>query len=155
MFVAIAALSIVGAVLLLQSPIEEVNSPNPAFSEPLRTLTVGDVKLQVAIADEPHERTQGLSGTKKLLPGTGMLFVFEEDGDRGFWMKDMLFSIDMIWISSDGMVVDVTHSASPESYPRVFSPSEPVQYVLEVPSGFSVEHSIQKDLKVSVEMALR
>ncbi len=141
--------------MLLQNQSVEANSPNPAFSEQLLPLTIGDVELQVAIADEPKERTLGLSGTKELLPGTGMLFVFEGERVHGFWMKDMLFSIDMIWISSDGEVIDVTHSATPESYPQVFSPSAPAQYVLEVPDGFSAKHDIQKGLKISVEIPSR
>lgn len=158
LYLAVAALIIgVGAALLYQAPSRNTSaffSPNPVFSEELKTLLVGDYAIRVAIADSPTERTQGLSGTTMLPQGTGMLFVFPSPHVPGFWMKDMLFPIDIIWISSAGEVVGVVPRATPESFPTQFRPDQPIQYVLEVPAGFAETYNVQKGVKISVEIAL-
>lgn len=98
--------------------------------------------MRVEIADTPDERAQGLSGTTELADDEGMLFVFDTEGTYGFWMHDMLISIDIIWVASDGSVVHIEHSLSPDTYPQTFTPPLPARYVLEVPAGFALEHEI-------------
>jgi uncharacterized membrane protein (UPF0127 family) len=106
-------------------------------------LTIGDASLQVAFAVTGEEQERGLSGTENLAPGTGMLFVFPAETTPSFWMKDMRYPIDMIWIDASRQVVDSTENALPESYPdTTFSPRVPVRYVLEVPAGFFAEQGI-------------
>jgi uncharacterized membrane protein (UPF0127 family) len=65
-----------------------------------------------------------------------MLFVFPEDGLYSFWMKDMLISIDILWISADGEIVHIVERVSPESYPEHFVSESPARYVLELPAGY-------------------
>lgn len=154
----LAALAVFGGAALFFLSGESVGgsafSPNPAFTEELKTILIGDMPLRVAIADTADERMLGLSGTTGLPESTGLLFIFESDSRPGFWMKDMLFPIDIIWISAKGEVVGIEHDVSPATYPATFRPTEPIRYVLEVPAGFSVAHYIQKSSKISVEMAL-
>ncbi len=64
-----------------------------------------------------------------------MLFVFPKEDRYGFWMKDMLTSIDIIWLSDTGSILGIEASASPATYPNVFYPPEPVRYVLETRAG--------------------
>jgi uncharacterized membrane protein (UPF0127 family) len=113
-------------------------------TEPLYTTSifVGDIEIFVDIADTSVKRMQGLSGRAALTNETGMLFVFEELVRPRFWMKDMNFSIDIIWISSDKQIVGIERDVSPESFPQTFSPSEPVLYVLEVPAGWAQSNGI-------------
>jgi len=66
-----------------------------------------------------------------------MLFVFDTPAKYGFWMKDMNFDLDMVWIDANNKVLAITKSISKDSYPQVFNPPSAVKYVLEVPSGFS------------------
>ncbi len=98
--------------------------------------------MYVDIADTSALREQGLSGRSELKENEGMLFVFPEDGVYTFWMKDMSFSIDMIWISKSGTVVHVENAATPRSYPETFGPDVPARYVLEVSAGFSEAHGV-------------
>lgn len=112
-------------------------------------ISLGDVTLNVTIADTPEARTQGLSGQSGLVEGTGMLFVFPEDGLYAFWMKDMRFSIDILWISHEGEVVHAERDVAPETYPEAFQPTLPVRYVLEVPAGFSQQHNISVGSKAN------
>ena len=106
-------------------------------------VVLGGQEISVSVADTANERTQGLSGRESLESNEGMLFMFPEEGMYSFWMKDMRFSIDMLWISSQGDVVHLEHGVSPASYPTAFSSSVPAQYVLEVPAGFSNTHGIK------------
>jgi len=80
-------------------------------------------------------RAQGLSGRTSVPPGYGMLFVFDQKDRYGFWMKDMLVSIDMIWLADDGTILAIEKNVSPETYPTPFYPPQPVRLVLETRPG--------------------
>ena len=95
-------------------------------------VTVAGVDYRVRVVDTPKERTRGLSGTTTLAPNEGMLFVFEEVGLHGFWMKDMNYAIDILWLNDELKPVGVTKNISPDSFPTIFYPPVPVRYVLEI-----------------------
>jgi len=106
-------------------------------------VQIGKTKIQVTLAQTEAERTQGLSGTKSLGENQGMLFVFEEPARYGFWMKDMNYSLDLIWIDEKNQIVDITENVPPESFPKIFQPAREVKYVLEVNALFSRQHNIR------------
>lgn len=97
--------------------------------------------IKVQIADTPETRQQGLSGFKKLEPDEGMLFVFDEPGIYPFWMKDMQFSIDILWLrkitEQEYRIVHIEQGVSPETFPQSFVSPDLADAVLEVPSGFT------------------
>jgi uncharacterized membrane protein (UPF0127 family) len=122
----------------------------PGFSEVARVLRVsiesptlhraqvGDVELFVKYAQTETERAQGLSGHAPLGPREGMLFIFPFASSYGFWMKDMLFDLDMVWIRS-GLVVGISeHIPAPrfagDKLPTYYPP-EAADMVLEIGSG--------------------
>ena len=70
-----------------------------------------DFPVELAITAE--EQIQGLSGRPALAAGTGMLFVYQQQSKYSFWMPDMRFPLDIVWISSDCVVADVTLNALP------------------------------------------
>jgi uncharacterized protein len=117
------------------------NAPLPSPEE-VKTVRIGGQIVKVDIADTPALRERGLSGRHELKEGEGMLFMFPESGLHGFWMKDMRFAIDIIWLDDAGKVVHIAHAVAPESYPASFSPPAPAKFVLEVPAGFAERHSI-------------
>lgn len=116
-------------------------TPEPQQTTP-RVVTVGDTTIYVETVATESARERGLSGRDGLAPNTGMLFVFDTDGAWGIWMKDMQFSIDILWLAEDGTVVTIAPNTSPDSYPTSFRPSSPARYVLELPAGFAAAHSI-------------
>jgi len=64
------------------------------------------------IADTPEKRALGLSGRPELCPKCAMLFIFEKPGTVSFWMKDMQFDLDIVWISGNeiiGIAKNVSH----------------------------------------------
>lgn len=69
-------------------------------------IDLTDLRLELATTDAA--RIQGLSGRERLDPDAGMLFVFDEPGIYPFWMKDMKFPIDILWINGDRIVDIVT-----------------------------------------------
>ena len=109
------------------------------------TVQLKGLTIRVTVADTPEEREQGLGGWSGLSEDEGMLFVFEKDGKPAFWMKDMKFAIDILWISSEGVVVDIRQDVSPETYPTVFAPRSEARYVLELPAGYTEVHQVRLD----------
>ncbi|HEY0220671.1 MAG TPA: DUF192 domain-containing protein [Candidatus Paceibacterota bacterium] len=89
----------------------------------------------VEVADSVKLQEKGLSGHTPLLDNEGMLFVFNNPGEYGIWMKDMFFSIDIIWINENYRVVHTEEAVSPKTYPKVFYPGTNSLYVLELASG--------------------
>ncbi len=100
-------------------------------------LSTQNVSIPVIIADTPAEQEAGLSHTTTLAQNTGKLFVFNTPGRYGFWMKDMNYALDLIWIDKDLKIIAIDRDVAPESYPNIFYPPQDVQYVLEVTAGFS------------------
>jgi uncharacterized membrane protein (UPF0127 family) len=106
------------------------------------TVQIGGKTVKVGVVDTPSGREKGLSGHPGLREDEGLLFVFENSEKFGFWMKDMLFAIDIIWINEQGKIVHIQKNATPESYPRIFIPAAEAKYVLEVVTGFSDAHKV-------------
>lgn len=107
------------------------------------TIVVGDDLLTVEIADDGALRSRGLSYRDGLEPGTGMLFIYPDEGMRSFWMRAMRFCLDIVWLSDDD-VIGFAEDVCPEpgvreaDLQRYISP-EPVRFVLEVPGGWMAE----------------
>lgn len=118
----------------------------PIFS---REVTIGESHLWVAYADTNNSREQGLSYTKKLDNDQGMLFVFEDESHPSFWMKDMNYPLDIIWIDKDKKVVEISKNIDPVTYPEKFYSVLPIKYVLEVNSGFSDLNNIKVGSELS------
>ena len=91
----------------------------------------------------PNERALGLSGRESLPELTGMIFVFPEKGKHGIWMKDMKFTIDILWLDEKFEVVNLKRAVTPETYPTIFTPSRDIFYAIEVQSGFAEKHEIK------------
>jgi len=104
------------------------------------------VELAVEIADNQKTRRQGLSGRAALTPDAGMLFVFEKPDAYTFWMQNMHFPLDVIWLRGGrvvGLQADVLPPRTQDSRPQTFSPPEPVDSVLEVSAGFIAHHGVR------------
>ncbi len=103
----------------------------------------------VVVARTSEARERGLSGTVTI-PYDGMLFDFEEDSLPGFWMKDMNYSLDIIWLDHNYEIVDIIEDLKPNTYPTVFYPKKPVRYVIEFPSGFVSKEQVQLGTHVGI-----
>jgi uncharacterized protein len=99
------------------------------------TLRVGDERFALQVANTEREREQGLGGRNSLARNAGMLFSFPDSGAHCFWMKDMKFPLDMVWLNSDKQVVHIAQNVSPQTYPHTFCSSTPARYVVELNAG--------------------
>jgi len=113
-----------------------------------KVIYINNLSLTVEIADEPHEQVQGLSNRDSLDYNQGMLFIFTQPEKPGFWMKDMKFSIDIIWIDENSTITQITANVSPDTFPQTFLPASPIKYVLEVNAGWSKENNIKAGSKM-------
>ena len=120
-----------GGLFIWQSPRGEPGS-----------IRIKGIKINVELADTADKKSQGLSGRSELGENQGMLFLYDKPGFYSFWMKNMQFSIDIIWIDENYKVIDITKSLPPDSFPGSFQSQYPVQYVLEVNAGFSRKNNI-------------
>lgn len=80
-------------------------------------------------------RTLGLSNRPPMPSDRGMLFVYETTGEYCMWMKDMRFSLDMLWLNSRYEIVSIKENVTPDTYPRSFCGPADAQYVVEVNAG--------------------
>lgn len=144
--VLLAAFLVAAAFLIVFVPSTSVPSyGSVAFAD--------DTKIIVEIADSPVERARGLSGREEIQESFGMLFLFPEPDVYSFWMPDMNFAIDIIWIQDD-MVIDVDEEVSPEgTLPLArYVPDEPVNRVLEVRAGFVQRHKIDIGERLDIRL---
>jgi len=109
--------------------------------------------VYVEIADEPHERNQGLMFRDSLKLDRGMLFVFDDERMLSFWMKNTLIPLDMLFVDADFRIVDIKENVPPcKEDPCPNYPSKkPAKYVLEVNAGFVMKNDIKIDDTVSFQ----
>ncbi len=111
------------------------------------SVSLGDTTIGVEVVKTFGERALGLSGRENLKGG--MWFVFPEADYYSFWMKDMKFPIDIIWVSDDFEIVDIKENVSPDSFPKAFRPRAKASFVLEVSAGFAKTYQVNIGDKVS------
>ena len=109
----------------------------------IKYVNIAGQKLEVELALTPEEQAQGLGGKTGLGANESMLFVFERPERHYFWMKDMNFAIDIIWLSEDLRVVYIKKDAQPDNFLETYGPDENSKYVLEVNAGFSDKHNLK------------
>ena len=106
------------------------------------TTQFGGVSLNIDLATTTAAQELGLGGRESIAPNYGLLFVFQKPDYYGFWMKDMRVPIDIFWLNSQGLVVTIAERVATSTYPNVFYPTVPAEYVLETEAGFAEEHAI-------------
>ncbi|MEK7090731.1 MAG: DUF192 domain-containing protein [Patescibacteria group bacterium] len=109
-----------------------------------REVKIGETVFKTEVVDNPALWTKGLSGRASLPEDGGMLFIFPDQQIRNFWMKDMKFPIDIIWIR-DNKIIGIVMGAEPafqESY-EIYTSPEPADTVLEINAGLSQKLGIQ------------
>lgn len=112
----------------------------------MREITVGKASLSVEVADEPAKWIQGLSGREKVENGPAMLFIFSDSRVREFWMKDMKFALDFLWLNN-GKVVAINENIPPPTVtnpePVRINPQQSINAVIEVPAGWVSQNGVK------------
>lgn len=112
-------------------------------ADDISTIKINGKSFEVEVADTPQKKSKGLSGKEELDKNKGMLFLYGKEQRPEFWMKDMSFSLDFIWIKGNE-VMDLDRNIEPEEVqpPQTITPSKEVDKVLEVNSGVIEEYDI-------------
>lgn len=99
-------------------------------------LKINDQLIQVEVAKTDEEITKGLSGRGKLEENQGMLFVFNKAGNYPFWMKEMKFSLDAVFMNGQKVVDLAENIPFPKNneQPQAFGAKVDFDKVLEVNS---------------------
>jgi len=127
----------------------------PPSRKDFTRVEFSDISIAAEIADTPAKRVKGLSGVRSLAESSGMLFVMEDPGYVGIWMKDMKFPIDILWIAG-GKVVDMKENVRPPSSGAdlnklpIYRSIVRSNFVLEVNAGFSARHAIHIGDRVNI-----
>lgn len=116
-------------------------------------MTHNDRCFQLDVADTTELRRQGLSGRESIESNEGMLFLYQLSGEYGFWMKDMNFPIDIIWLNQSDEIVTILSSVSPDSYPEIFYPTDSARKVIEVSAGVAAELDLKEGDMLNVSPA--
>ena len=113
------------------------------------TVSVGGAAFEVEIAFTPEERTRGLSGRDSLADGAGMLFVFDSGAASSFWMREMRFALDFVWIGDGCEVVDILPDVPAPAAGTalgdlpIYSSRTPARYNLEINAGEAAARGIE------------
>ncbi|MDH4248539.1 MAG: DUF192 domain-containing protein [Deltaproteobacteria bacterium] len=136
---ALAGFMALAAVSLLEVPLQVSRvaaAPGMAQAE----VVISGKTLHLEIADTPELQARGLGGRKSLAPDQGMLFVYAERSRQRFWMLDMRFAIDIIWLDN-GRVVHIEHQVPPPAPGTTpadlptYEPAADANLVLELAAG--------------------
>lgn len=106
-------------------------------------LRINNHSISLIIADTEEEREKGLGGRESMPYDTAMLFIFDTPDTYGFWMKDMKFPLDIVWLNEDKEVIYIKENAQPESYPEGFIPPDKSLYVIELNAGLVSKYGIK------------
>lgn len=110
------------------------------------TVKIDGTVIQVQEAQTTAQQQLGLSGRAALAPNEGMLFVYKSPQVLGFWMKEMRFPIDILWLTKRCRIIYVAANVPPcpanLAQCPVIQPEQQAQYVLEVPANFAAQHQV-------------
>jgi uncharacterized protein len=118
-------------------------------------VTVKDFELNADVPTTSELMSKGLAVKNQLRENEAMLFIFEESAKHSFWMKDMKFPIDIIWLDSVGKVVHIERNLQPCASVFIctsYSPSADSQYVLETVAGFAQRHNVNIGSDIDFEL---
>ena len=117
------------------------------------TVTINGHNFKVNVAGSQKEREIGLSQIADLPQDQGMIFIFEKPAYYSFWMKNMKFPIDIIYINDDKIVTIKGKVQPPTSQEGsiIYTPSDPADKVLEINAGLSEKYNFTKGDKVKID----
>lgn len=114
-----------------------------------RTLQLDGQRYELQVSDTKSQQAKGLGGRASLPTDKGMLFVFDQSVSHCFWMKDMHFAIDIIWLDDRKQVTHIERRITPDTYPHTFCPTQPSRYVIELNAGQADAHHVHKGQQLS------
>jgi len=109
------------------------------------TITIREQEFSVKLAQTGKERSEGLMWVEELPENEGLLFIYEQEGYRSFWMKNTLIPLDIVFIDDVNRIVDVIHEVQPceQEHCPTYRSAKQAKYVLEINGGISKTHEFK------------
>ncbi|MFH1325516.1 MAG: DUF192 domain-containing protein [archaeon] len=116
----------------------------------IKTACINGKCFDIETADSNEKINKGLSKREFLPEDSGMLFIFEKEIIPKFWMKDMNFPLDIIWINKEMEILGIEENLQPcrESFCQTYSPKKEIKYVLEINAGISETAEFKEGHKI-------
>lgn len=131
------------AVLLLATACSDSPASPPGSNPPgVNTLTVNGATVKVAIAATRASRAQGLMGVTRMAADSGMLFVFADDRQRSFWMKDTPMPLSIAFLDANKQVIFLADMTPNTTTPVGGFNAGPMRYAIEVNQGWFASHGV-------------
>lgn len=140
---AVATLLLLAAAACSGSSHEADTVPAPPYAAPVQFDTGEENRplLYVEIADTPEERARGLMGRESLPEDAGMLFVWPQDTESGFWMKDTPTPLTIAFVDAAGAIVDIEDMAPLDE--TLHYSAAPYRYAIEAAQGWFADKGIE------------
>jgi len=126
-------------------------SKNPTNNSTIN-LNIKNEKFNLEVAQTLTQKSRGLSNRSSLCSNCGMIFVYQKEGTYPFWMKDTLIPLDIIWISSRGVVTDIVTANPQPNTPitklTLYQNTKPAQYIIELNANRSQEIGLKVDQQI-------
>lgn len=106
-------------------------------------------EIEVAIADDDNSRSEGLMDVHDLPTNAGMLFIFEDEAERSFWMANTPLSLDIIYANAEYEIVRIHRNTPPYSNEQILS-ELPAKYVVETNAGFTMAQDITEGIFIRI-----
>lgn len=106
--------------------------------------------IAAAVADDDVSRSEGLMDVHNLPENSGMLFIFDDEAQRSFWMANTPLSLDIIFANSEFEIVRIHRNTPPYSNEQILSEA-PAKYVVEVNAGYTISHDINEGMYIQFD----
>lgn len=150
----ISTVTVIGLIIIALIIFFITNTPKPdsqASNQQTESncgLLINDSCIALEVAATNQARIKGLSDRDQL--NGGMLFAFEDPQEQCFWMKDMKFPLDMIWLNEHKEIIKLEENVLPDSYPQTYC-ADNTKYVLEFNSGFVQTYGLKTGQRLQFE----
>lgn len=107
--------------------------------------------IEAAVADTDLKRSEGLMDVRNMPADKGMIFLFDDEAPRSFWMANTPLPLDIIFADANREIIRI-HQNAPAFTERNFASGSPAKYVVEVNAGFTMRHDIREGMKIDFSL---
>lgn len=119
------------------------NSSTSTSTSSFPEIQINETKLKIEVADTELEREEGLMNRTSMPQDQGMIFIFDSEQVITFWMKNTLIPLDIIFINSNGEIVNIAKNTKVNQTTELYSSERPMLYAIEVNAGWTTSNNVK------------
>lgn len=155
-------LSVISICILACSPTNQTQSQENTFQisqyETIKA-NINNTQTTLAIADTPPLQAKGFMEIKEIPKNQGMIFTYDKETIRSFWMKNTYVPLDIIFLNKNFQIINIHHQTPPciDIDPNqlncpTYSSTEPSQYIIELPSPQAKNLNLQPAQQINITL---